>query len=111
MMLYTSNRRPGVTLSCPARLMAIVCDNSDSENIYYPILQWAKNPTRMGSVLFDEYEFDHKLDPNDKNSFSIHTVESIERPIFVIDCESNDQQRILVAHDPDEWGKEFHSIP
>ena len=34
MMLYTSNRRPGVTLSCPARLMAIVCDNSDSENIY-----------------------------------------------------------------------------
>ena len=43
-------------------------------------------------------------------TFSVHDVDSIEKPIFVVDCESEEQQKILVAHDVEEWHSKFHVV-
>ena len=110
MMLYTDPNFPDQQLSCPARLMAIVRDNTDPDNIYHPILQWAENRTMNDSVLFDEYVFTHPLNPDDPSSFNVHPSDSIERPVFVIDCESETEAKVLVAREPEDWGSLFHTI-
>ena len=110
MMLYSDPNHPGQQFSCPARLMAVVRDNGDPDMVYHPILQWAANWTMNDSVLFDEYVFTHTLNPDDAASFNVHPAESIEKPVFVIDCESENESKVLVAHDPDVWGSLFHKI-
>ena len=110
MMLYSDPNHPGVQFSCPARLMAVVRDNTDPEMVYHLILQWAANCTINDSVLFDEYVFAHDMNPDDPTSFNVRPADSIEKPVFVIDCESENEEKVLVAHDPDVWGSLFHKI-
>ena len=109
-MLYTDGNNLNEQLRCPARLMAIVQDNSQPGNVYHPVLQWAGHRTKNDSVLFDEYVFEHDVNPNDTTSSNIHSADSIQGPVFVIDSECKDVHRILVAHDRDTWADMFHSI-
>ena len=110
MMLYSDPNHPGQQFSCPARLMAVVKDDNDPNGVYHPILQWADNRTMRDSVLFDEYVFNHDLNPDEATSFHVHLADSIERPIFVIECESETEKKILVANDPETWATKFHKI-
>ena len=107
MMQYEDPNNPRNVLSCPARLMAVVVDSTDQNKVYQPIIQWAGNRTTADSVLFTEYDFDHRNNDFEMNTFSIHDVMSIERPIFVIDCETDNHNKILVAADPDKWSEMF----
>mmetsp|Transcript_37515 Transcript_37515/g.52900 ORF Transcript_37515/g.52900 Transcript_37515/m.52900 type:complete len:82 (+) Transcript_37515:188-433(+) len=74
---------------------------------YYPIVQWAGERTNVDSVLFDEYDFVHTLNTEDPNSFNVHDVDSIERSVFVIDCEEDAHRKILVAKEKDKWTDYF----
>ena len=107
MLMYVDDNQPDVVLSCPARLMAIVCVDGVEPKKYHPIVQWAGNRTFVDSVLFDEYDFVHTMDTDDINSFSVHDVDSIERPVFVVDCEEDNHQKILVAKEQDDWAESF----
>ena len=109
MLLYSDDNHPNEELQCPARLMGIVVEDDTVPIVYHPIVQWAGNRTNVDSVLFDEYDFEHAIDPKGPESFSVHDVESIERPIFVIDCETENHKKILVAKDVDEWANMFLS--
>ena len=107
MLMYTDDDYPDQVLSCPARLMAIVTVDGEEPTKYYPIVQWAGERTFVDSVLFDEYNFEHTLDTDDPNSFNVHDVDSIEKRVFVIDCEQDGHEKILVAKDKDEWADLF----
>ena len=107
MMLYSNPNHPNQQLHCPARLMAIVQDDDDETNEFHPVVQWAGHRTNNDSVLFDEYVFQHDLNPDKPTSFNVHPSASIEKPVFVIDCESEDDNKILVATDPEEWADRF----
>ena len=107
MMLYSDPNHPNQQLQCPARLMAIVQDDDDETNEFHPVVQWAGHRTNNDSVLFDEYVFQHDLNPDEPTSFNVHPSASIEKPVFVIDCESEDDNKILVATDPEEWADCF----
>ena len=87
--------------------MAVVVDSSDQDKVYQPIIQWAGDRTTVDSVLFTEYDFGHENNNFDTNSFYVHDVMSIECPIFVVDCETNNHNKILVAADPDKWSEMF----
>ena len=60
--------------------------------------------------MFDEYVFEHKVNPEASTSFNVHPAHSIEGPVFVIDSESADSHRILVAHDWDTWADLVHIV-
>jgi hypothetical protein len=107
MLMYTDDNYPNQVLSCPARLMAVVSVDGEEPRKFYPIVQWAGERTFVNSVLFDEYNFVHTLDTNDPDSFNLHDVESIDRPVFVIDCEQDEHEKILVAREKDEWADLF----
>ena len=107
MLIYTDANYPGQVLSCPARLMAVVSVDGEEPKKYYPLVQWAGERTFVDSVLFDEYNFVHTLNTDDPNAFNVHDVGSIERPVFVIDCEQDGHQKVLVAKDKDEWAELF----
>ena len=62
------------------------------------------------SVLFDEYIFEHEVNPEALTSFNVYPADSIEGPVFVIDSESADSQQILVTHDQDIWTDKFHNV-
>ena len=103
-MLYQDEAYPGQTLTCPARLMAIVKDPSCDDPVYQPVVQWAGERTHCDSVLFDEYNF---VESNDINSYNVHSVESIDKPVFVVDCETHNHNKIIVAHEPNTWPNKF----
>ena len=105
--MYMDDNYPNQALTCPARLMAVVVENDAPNKVYHPIVQWAGNWTYNDSVLFDEYAFDHKIDNDDMNLFHRHDVNSIEQPVFVIDCETANHNFVLVASDPEQWCEKF----
>ena len=107
MLLYSDDNHPDVALTCPARLMGIVVEDGIVPIVYHPIVQWAGDRTNVDSVLFDKYDFEHTIDTDSPESFNVHDVESIDRPIFVIDCEVANHNKILVAKDVDEWASMF----
>ena len=45
------------------------------------------------------------LKTDDINAFSVHNVDSIERLVFVVDCEEDEHQKILVAKEQDDWAE------
>ena len=49
----------------------------------------------MNQFYFDEYVFEHDVNPKNANSFSVHPADSIECPVFVIDSESEDDCKIV----------------
>ena len=109
MLMYTDDNHPDQVLTCPARLMGIIVEDGVVPIVYHPIVQWAGDRTLVDSVLFDEYDFEHTIHTESPASFNVHDAESIERPIFVIDCEIDDHKKILVAKDVDEWANMFLS--
>ena len=58
MMSYEDENDPGVPLTGPARLIAIVVDSTDPDQKYQPIIQWGGDETNKNSVLFMEFELD-----------------------------------------------------
>ena len=50
------------------------------------------------------------MNPDEGTSFHVHLADSIERPIFVVDCELENEKKILAANDPDTWATKFHNM-
>ena len=98
----------GREYSAPARLMLIVFDPSHPELGYQPIIQWAGNRTNLDSVLFNEYVFQNDETVDAVDSYSVHDVNSIEDTVFVVDCETKNHNRILVANDVWDWHSYFN---
>ena len=101
---------PGVPLTGPARLIAIVVESTDLDQKYQPIIQWGGDETNKNSVLFMEYEFDFDNMDDQVDTFTAHDTDSMLGPIFVIDCGSDASNFGLVCHDPDTWHEMFYNI-
>ena len=107
-MSYEDEHNLGEYLTGPARLIAVVVDSTDPDQKYQLIIKWAGKQTRNDSVLFMEYEFDVESMDDQVDTFSVYDADSIIEPIFVIDCESDISNTILVCHDPDTWHDMFY---
>ena len=107
MVSYEDDNGPGGYLTGPARLIAVVIDSTDVDGTHQPIIQLSGYPTENDSVLFTEYVFDKDNVENQIETYSIHDKELMLEPIFVIDCELNTSNNVLVCHDPDTWPDKF----
>ena len=59
--------------------------------------------TKIQFYSWLEYEFDFDNVDDQVDTFIVHDTDSMIGPIFVIDCESDTSNCVLVCHDPDTW--------